>query len=106
ISEVIIATDPNTEGEATASYLGLLLKEFLGLTVSRLASGLPMGGDLEFVGALTLSRACAGRTQLKLEAIRHHRSAPPAHPARCPLAHAARPYYFAPVPFCMVLCRF
>ncbi|TYR15936.1 recombination mediator RecR [Corynebacterium urealyticum] len=66
ITEVIIATDPNTEGEATASYLGRLLKEFPGLTVSRLASGIPMGGDLEFVDELTLSRAFAGRTQLKL----------------------------------------
>src|SRR5699024_2411798 len=61
ITEVIIATDPNTEGEATASYLGRLLKEFPGLTVSRLASGIPMGGDLEFVDELTLSRAFAGR---------------------------------------------
>ena len=66
ITEVIIATDPNTEGEATASYLGRLLEEFPGLTVSRLASGIPMGGDLEFVDELTLSRAFAGRTQLKL----------------------------------------
>ena len=64
ISEVIIATDPNTEGEATASYLGRLLKDFPGLTVSRLASGIPMGGDLEFVDELTLSRAFEGRTPL------------------------------------------
>ncbi|RAV32999.1 recombination mediator RecR [Corynebacterium heidelbergense] len=64
VSEVIIATDPNTEGEATASYLGRLLKDFPGLTVSRLASGIPMGGDLEFVDELTLSRAFAGRTML------------------------------------------
>ncbi|KAB1502852.1 recombination protein RecR [Corynebacterium sp. 320] len=62
VTEVIIATDPNTEGEATASYLGRLLKDFPGLTVSRLASGIPMGGDLEFVDDLTLSRAFAGRT--------------------------------------------
>lgn len=66
IGEVIIATDPNTEGEATASYLARLLKEFPGLTVSRLASGIPMGGDLEFVDELTLSRAFAGRTQLNV----------------------------------------
>ncbi len=64
ITEVIIATDPNTEGEATASYLGRLLRDFPGLTVSRLASGIPMGGDLEFVDELTLSRAFAGRTAL------------------------------------------
>lgn len=64
ITEVIIATDPNTEGEATASYLGRLLRDFPGLTVTRLASGIPMGGDLEFVDDLTLSRAFAGRTAL------------------------------------------
>lgn len=64
ITEVIIATDPNTEGEATASYLGRLLRDFPGLTVTRLASGIPMGGDLEFVDELTLSRAFAGRTAL------------------------------------------
>lgn len=64
ITEVIIATDPNTEGEATASYLGRLLRDFAGLTVTRLASGIPMGGDLEFVDELTLSRAFAGRTAL------------------------------------------
>lgn len=64
VTEVIIATDPNTEGEATAAYLGRLLREFPGLTVSRLASGIPMGGDLEFVDELTLSRAFAGRTTL------------------------------------------
>ncbi|APT83847.1 recombination mediator RecR [Corynebacterium aquilae] len=64
ISEVIIATDPNTEGEATASYLSRLLKDFPGLVVSRLASGMPLGGDLEFVDELTLSRALAGRLTL------------------------------------------
>ena len=61
ISEVILATDPNTEGEATASYLARLLKDFSRLTVSRLASGMPLGGDLEFVDELTLSRALTGR---------------------------------------------
>ncbi|MDH2455845.1 recombination mediator RecR [Corynebacterium bovis] len=64
ITEVIIATDPNTEGEATASYLGRLLRDFPGLRVSRLASGIPMGGELEFVDELTLSRAFAGRTSI------------------------------------------
>lgn len=64
ITEVIIATDPNTEGEATASYLGRLLRDFPGLTVTRLASGIPMGGDLEFVDELTLSRALSGRLKL------------------------------------------
>lgn len=64
ITEVILATDPNTEGEATASYIARLLKDFPGLVVSRLASGMPLGGDLEFVDELTLSRALSGRLQL------------------------------------------
>lgn len=64
ISEVILATDPNTEGEATASYLARLLRDFPGLVVSRLASGMPLGGDLEFVDELTLSRALTGRHRL------------------------------------------
>ena len=55
---------PNTEGEATASYLARLLKDFPGLVVSRLASGMPLGGDLEFVDELTLSRALSGRLTL------------------------------------------
>ena len=61
VAEVILATDPNTEGEATAAYLARLLKDFPDLTVSRLASGMPLGGDLEFVDELTLSRAMSGR---------------------------------------------
>jgi recombination protein RecR len=61
IKEVILATDPNTEGEATATYLARLLRDFPGLTVTRLASGLPMGGDLEFADELTLGRAMSGR---------------------------------------------
>ena len=61
ISEVIIATDPNTEGEATATYLVRMLRDIPGLTVTRIASGLPMGGDLEFADELTLGRALAGR---------------------------------------------
>ncbi|AFN62343.1 MULTISPECIES: recombination mediator RecR [Mycobacteroides] len=64
ISEVIIATDPNTEGEATATYLVRMLRDFPGLTVTRLASGLPMGGDLEFADELTLGRALSGRRPL------------------------------------------
>ncbi|AGF71312.1 recombination mediator RecR [Corynebacterium halotolerans] len=64
IHEVILATDPNTEGEATASYLARLLRDFPDLTVSRLASGMPLGGDLEFVDELTLSRALSGRLQI------------------------------------------
>lgn len=61
VSEVIIATDPNTEGEATATYLVRMLRDIPGLTVTRIASGLPMGGDLEFADELTLGRALSGR---------------------------------------------
>jgi recombination protein RecR len=61
ITEVIIATDPNTEGEATATYLVRMLRDIPGLTVTRIASGLPMGGDLEFADELTLGRALTGR---------------------------------------------
>ena len=61
VTEVIIATDPNTEGEATATYLVRILRDIPGLTVSRIASGLPMGGDLEFADELTLGRALSGR---------------------------------------------
>jgi len=60
ISEVIIATDPNLEGEATATYLTRLIKP-LGIKVSRLASGLPVGGDLEYADEVTLGRAFEGR---------------------------------------------
>ena len=61
VSEVIVATDPNTEGEATATDLHRMLRDFPGLSVTRLASGLPMGGDLEFADELTLGRALSGR---------------------------------------------
>jgi recombination protein RecR len=64
ITEVIIATDPNTEGEATATYLVRMLRDFPGLSVTRLASGLPMGGDLEFADELTLGRALSGRRSM------------------------------------------
>ncbi|MGN6324339.1 recombination mediator RecR [Pseudolysinimonas sp.] len=60
VTEVIIATDPNLEGEATATYLSRLLVQ-PGLTVSRLASGLPVGGDLEYADEVTLGRAFEGR---------------------------------------------
>ena len=60
ISEVIIATDPNLEGEATATYLTRMLSP-LGITISRLASGLPVGGDLEYADEITLGRAFEGR---------------------------------------------
>lgn len=60
IEEVVIATNPNVEGEATASYLIRLLKS-MEVRVSRLASGLPVGGDLEYADEVTLGRAFAGR---------------------------------------------
>ncbi|RIJ70092.1 recombination protein RecR [Nakamurella silvestris] len=61
VTEVIIATDPNMEGEATATYLIRLLRPFPGLSVTRLASGLPVGGDLEYADEVTLGRAFSGR---------------------------------------------
>jgi recombination protein RecR len=63
IEEIIIATDPNLEGEATATYLGRMLKT-IGIPVSRLASGLPVGGDLEYADEVTLGRAFEGRRML------------------------------------------
>lgn len=60
IQEVILATDPNLEGEATATYLTRMLAP-LGITVTRLASGLPVGGDLEYADEVTLGRAFSGR---------------------------------------------
>lgn len=63
VSEVILATNPNIEGEATAMYLARLLKP-LGVRVTRLASGLPVGGDLEYADEVTLGRALEGRREL------------------------------------------
>ncbi|MBU8650966.1 MULTISPECIES: recombination mediator RecR [Micrococcus] len=60
VQEVILATDPNLEGEATATYLGRLLGA-TGIRVTRLASGLPVGGDLEYADEVTLGRAFEGR---------------------------------------------
>jgi len=63
VTEVILATDPNLEGEATATYLARLLRP-MGLQVTRLASGLPVGGDLEYADEVTLGRAFEGRRLL------------------------------------------
>jgi recombination protein RecR len=63
IKEIILCTNPNLEGEATAMYLARLLKP-LGLTVTRIASGLPVGGDLEYADELTLGRALEGRREV------------------------------------------
>jgi recombination protein RecR len=63
VTEIIIATDPNLEGEATATYLARLVAP-MGLTVTRLASGLPVGGDLEYADEITLGRAFEGRRRV------------------------------------------
>ncbi|MDQ3147967.1 MAG: recombination mediator RecR [Actinomycetota bacterium] len=63
VEEVILCTNPNIEGEATAMYLARLLKP-LGLRVTRIASGLPVGGDLEYADELTLGRALEGRREV------------------------------------------
>lgn len=63
VSEIIIATDPNVEGEATASYLSRMLAA-MEISVTRLASGLPVGGDLEYADEVTLGRAFAGRRSM------------------------------------------
>ncbi|PZM95958.1 MAG: recombination protein RecR [Actinobacteria bacterium] len=60
VRELILATDPNTEGEATATYIALMVKP-MGIAVTRLASGLPVGGDLEYADEITLGRAFEGR---------------------------------------------
>jgi recombination protein RecR len=63
VEEIILATNPNVEGEATASYLSRLLTP-LGLRVTRLASGLPVGGDLDYADEVTLGRAFSGRRDI------------------------------------------
>jgi recombination protein RecR len=64
VKEVIVATNPNVEGEATAMYLARLIDP-LGVEVSRIASGLPVGGDLEYADEVTLGRALEGRRRLE-----------------------------------------
>ena len=64
VQELIIATDPNLEGEATATYLARLIGP-MGMAVSRLASGLPVGGDLEYADEVTLGRAFEGRRRIE-----------------------------------------
>ena len=63
VTEVLLATDPNVEGETTAAYLARLIKP-LGIRVTRLASGLPVGGDLEYADEVTLTRALEARREL------------------------------------------
>jgi len=64
VTEIILATDPNLEGEATATYLARMINP-MGLTVTRLASGLPVGGDLEYADEVTLGRAFSGRRRVE-----------------------------------------
>jgi recombination protein RecR len=63
VKEVIVATNPNIEGEATAMYISKILKP-LGVKVTRIAHGIPVGGDLEYADEVTLSKALEGRTEL------------------------------------------
>ncbi len=65
VTEVIVATDPNIQGEATATFLSRLLKD-LGISITRLASGLPVGGDLEYADEITLGRAFEGRRPINV----------------------------------------
>ena len=63
VEEVIVATNPNVEGEATAVYLSKLLKP-LGVSVTRIALGMPVGGDLEYADQVTISKAMEGRREI------------------------------------------
>jgi recombination protein RecR len=63
VTEVVMATNPNVEGETTALYLSRLIKP-LGIKVTRIASGLPVGGDLEFADEVTLGRALEARREM------------------------------------------
>lgn len=65
IEEVILATNPNTDGEVTAMYLAKTLKPFANVRVTRIASGLPVGGDLEYADEVTLGRALEGRREVE-----------------------------------------
>ena len=64
VKEVILATNPTVEGDTTALYIQRLLSEIEGVTVTRLASGLPVGGDLEYADRLTLARSFRGRMKI------------------------------------------
>lgn len=64
IAEVIVATNPTVEGEATALYISDLVKQFPGTQVTRIAHGVPLGGELEFIDSITLAHAFAGRARM------------------------------------------
>ena len=81
VTEVILATDPDTEGEATASYLGRMLRDF-GVRVTRPASGLPVGGDIEYADQITLDRAFEGRRSMFDDEPEPAPQATPEEPAR------------------------
>ena len=81
VTEVILATDPDTEGEATASYLGRMLRDF-GVRVTRPASGLPVGGDIEYADQITLGRAFEGRRSMFGDEPEPAPQATPEEPAR------------------------
>jgi len=66
VREVVIATNPNVEGEATALYLAKIIKP-LGMKITRIARGLPVGGDLEYADGITLSRALEGRREMEVD---------------------------------------
>ncbi len=66
VKEIVIATNPNVEGEATALYLAKLIKP-LGIKITRIARGLPVGGDLEYADGMTLSRALEGRQEIRVD---------------------------------------
>lgn len=68
ITEVILCTNPNTEGEVTALYIARMLRPF-GVKVTRIASGLPVGGDLEYADELTLGRALEGRREISADPV-------------------------------------
>ena len=63
MQEVVLATNPNVEGEATAIYLAKLIKP-LGIRVTRIAMGLPVGSDLEYADEVTMNKAMAGRREI------------------------------------------
>ena len=78
---MILATDPDTEGEATASYLGRMLRDF-GVRVTRPASGLPVGGDIVYADQITLGRAFEGRRSMFGDVPEPAPQATPEEPAR------------------------
>ncbi|MDO5082974.1 MAG: recombination mediator RecR [Arachnia propionica] len=96
VTEVILATDPDTQGEATASYLSRMLRDF-GVSVTRPASGLPVGGDLEYADQVTLGRAFEGRRSMFGEALEPAVPPPPVPVEPIPPTPETSPSAFASV---------